>query len=239
MAYGLCPAQPERARVLLSDAVGRVQSQVAPPHQHLVLVLDKVKGKGGGTVPWLWLQTVTLETCFPRTCKSCRGKAWPSSDLCQSPGCPPSTSCSATLSPRRWAVGSLETEGFKSWARKARASWTHLIANACPSGWSLISAEPRRGSTERLLRAKPSQQPVKHGGEISSQFQQVRVRAGCRVGKGAFAPESVVASHFCLLSPLPCLLHGICSEAGWKGVIGEVPSLEQVQAALTQHDLYM
>ena len=43
MAYGLCPAQPERARVLLSEAIGRVQSQVTPPSQHLVLVLDKVK----------------------------------------------------------------------------------------------------------------------------------------------------------------------------------------------------
>ncbi|XP_027714178.1 separin isoform X1 [Vombatus ursinus] len=30
-----------------------------------------------------------------------------------------------------------------------------------------------------------------------------------------------------------------CSEAGWKGLIGEVPSQEQVQAALTEHDLYI
>lgn len=29
--------------MLLSEAVGRVQSQAAPPSQHLVLVLDKVK----------------------------------------------------------------------------------------------------------------------------------------------------------------------------------------------------
>ncbi|KAL2776358.1 separin [Daubentonia madagascariensis] len=29
------------------------------------------------------------------------------------------------------------------------------------------------------------------------------------------------------------------SEAGWRGVIGEVPSPEQVQAALTEHDLYI
>ncbi|XP_008047679.1 separin [Carlito syrichta] len=29
------------------------------------------------------------------------------------------------------------------------------------------------------------------------------------------------------------------SEAGWKGVVGEVPSPKQVEAALTEHDLYM
>ncbi|XP_062932120.1 separin [Cynocephalus volans] len=29
------------------------------------------------------------------------------------------------------------------------------------------------------------------------------------------------------------------SEAGWKGVVGEVPSPKQVQAALTEHDLYI
>ncbi|XP_037702376.1 separin [Choloepus didactylus] len=29
------------------------------------------------------------------------------------------------------------------------------------------------------------------------------------------------------------------SEAGWRGVVGEVPSPEQVQAALTEHDLYI
>ncbi|XP_004406285.1 PREDICTED: separin [Odobenus rosmarus divergens] len=29
------------------------------------------------------------------------------------------------------------------------------------------------------------------------------------------------------------------SEAGWKGVVGEVPSPEQVQVALTEHDLYI
>lgn len=67
----------------------------------------------------------------------------------------------------------------------------------------------------------------------------------------AFAPESVAISHFCLLAPaVPySVLHGCllctdlpassCSETGWKGVIGEVPRLEQVQAALTERDLYM
>ncbi|XP_020821918.1 separin [Phascolarctos cinereus] len=30
-----------------------------------------------------------------------------------------------------------------------------------------------------------------------------------------------------------------CSEAGWKGLVGEAPSQEQVQAALTEHDLYI
>ena len=29
------------------------------------------------------------------------------------------------------------------------------------------------------------------------------------------------------------------SEAGWKGVVGEVPSPEQVQTALTERDLYI
>lgn len=32
--------------MLLSEAIGRVQSQVTPPSQHLVLVLDKVKSRG-------------------------------------------------------------------------------------------------------------------------------------------------------------------------------------------------
>ncbi|XP_068957295.1 separin [Petaurus breviceps papuanus] len=30
-----------------------------------------------------------------------------------------------------------------------------------------------------------------------------------------------------------------CSEAGWKGLVGEAPSQEQIQAALTEHDLYI
>ncbi|XP_036616254.1 separin [Trichosurus vulpecula] len=30
-----------------------------------------------------------------------------------------------------------------------------------------------------------------------------------------------------------------CSEAGWKGLVGKAPSQEQVQAALTEHDLYI
>ncbi|XP_072510909.1 separin [Notamacropus eugenii] len=30
-----------------------------------------------------------------------------------------------------------------------------------------------------------------------------------------------------------------CSETGWKGLVGEAPSQEQVQAALTEHDLYI
>lgn len=58
----------------------------------------------------------------------------------------------------------------------------------------------------------------------------------------SFTLESDVAAH--LLPPSfllhdPFLLLFPCSEAGWKGVIGEVPSPEQVQAALTEHDLYM
>ena len=30
-----------------------------------------------------------------------------------------------------------------------------------------------------------------------------------------------------------------CSEPVWKGVTGAVPSAEQMQAALVEHDLYM
>lgn len=64
---------------------------------------------------------------------------------------------------------------------------------------------------------------------------------------------SRISGYFSFLSVVPSaswsLLHGClsyanlaassCSEAGWKGVIGEVPGLEQVQAALTERDLYM
>lgn len=44
---------------------------------------------------------------------------------------------------------------------------------------------------------------------------------------------------FLLLFPFPLTCGFSCSEAGWKGVVGEVPSLAQVQAALTERDLYM
>lgn len=48
---------------------------------------------------------------------------------------------------------------------------------------------------------------------------------------------------FSQVFPVPNLLHDpysySCSESGWKGVVGEVPSLEQVQEALTERDLYM
>lgn len=43
LAYGLCPARPERAQELLSEAVGRLQGQKVPSNRHLVLVLDKVR----------------------------------------------------------------------------------------------------------------------------------------------------------------------------------------------------
>lgn len=44
LAYGLCPARPERAQELLSEAIGRLQGQtVLSNRHHLVLVLDKVR----------------------------------------------------------------------------------------------------------------------------------------------------------------------------------------------------
>ncbi|XP_006095790.1 separin [Myotis lucifugus] len=48
LAYGLCPAQPERAQELLSEAIGRLQGQTIPSSRHLVLVLDKDLQK----LPW-------------------------------------------------------------------------------------------------------------------------------------------------------------------------------------------
>jgi separase len=50
LAYGLCPAQPERAQDLLNEAVLRVQGQTAPSNRHLVLVLDKVRSQSRGAV---------------------------------------------------------------------------------------------------------------------------------------------------------------------------------------------
>lgn len=46
LAYGLCPAWPERAQELLSEAVRRLQGQTVPSNRHLVLVLDKVRSWG-------------------------------------------------------------------------------------------------------------------------------------------------------------------------------------------------
>lgn len=46
LAYGLCPALPERAQELLSEAVERLQDQTVPSSRHLVLVLDKVRSQG-------------------------------------------------------------------------------------------------------------------------------------------------------------------------------------------------
>lgn len=43
LAYGLCPARPERAQELLSEAIGRLQGQTVLSNRHLVLVLDKVR----------------------------------------------------------------------------------------------------------------------------------------------------------------------------------------------------
>jgi hypothetical protein len=99
---------------------------------------------------------------------------------------------------------------------------------------------------------------------LSSTEQQFRAnfsRSGGEGIKGSrkgrdnvpFLQNQLLQPTFCLLFLCP-LCHMIpsmhlptssyscpflCSEAGWRGVVGEVPSPKQVQAALTEHDLYM
>lgn len=143
LACGLCPAQPERAQVLLSEAVGRVQSQAAPPSQHLVLVLDKDLQK----LPW---ESMPCLRALPVT-----------------------------------RLPSLRFLLSYSLTKEAGAS-SVLSQGVDPrSTFYVLNPHSNLSSTEERFRASFS------------------------------------------------------SEAGWKGVIGEVPSLEQVQAALTEHDLYI
>lgn len=143
LACGLCPAQPERAQVLLSEAVGRVQSQAAPPSQHLVLVLDKDLQK----LPW---ESMPCLRALPVT-----------------------------------RLPSLRFLLSYSIAKEAGAS-SVLSQGVDPRNtFYVLNPHSNLSSTEERFRASFS------------------------------------------------------SEAGWKGVIGEVPSLEQVQAALTEHDLYI
>lgn len=53
LAYGLCPAQPERAQELLTEAIGHLQGQTVASNSHLVLVLDKVRSwSPRGSVWW-------------------------------------------------------------------------------------------------------------------------------------------------------------------------------------------
>ncbi|XP_041501970.1 separin isoform X2 [Microtus oregoni] len=143
LAYGLCPAQPERARVLLSEAIGRVQSQVTPPSQHLVLVLDKDLQK----LPWESMPSL-----------------------------------------RALPVTRLPSFHFLlSYSITKEAGASSVLSQGVDPRNTFYVLNPHSNltSTEERFRARFS------------------------------------------------------SETGWKGVIGEVPSLEQVQAALTQRDLYI
>ncbi|KAM4881245.1 separin [Thomomys bottae] len=143
LAYGLCPAQPERAQELLNEAVGRVQSQVAPSSGHLVLVLDKDLQK----LPWESMPSL-----------------------------------------RTLPVTRLPSFRFLlSYSITKEAGASSVLSQG---------VDPR--STFYVLNPHNN---------LSSTEQQFR-------------------AHF-------------SSEDGWKGVVGEVPSPEQVQAALTEHDLYI
>uniref|UniRef100_A0A8C6I5T6 separase n=1 Tax=Mus spicilegus TaxID=10103 RepID=A0A8C6I5T6_MUSSI len=143
LACGLCPAQPDRAQVLLSEAVGRVQSQEAPGSQHLVLVLDKDLQK----LPW---ESTPILRAQPVT----------------------------RLPSFRFLLSYTVT-------KEAGAS-SVLSQGVDPQNtFYVLNPHSNLSSTEERFRASFS------------------------------------------------------SETGWKGVIGEVPSLDQVQAALTERDLYI
>ncbi|EGV95374.1 separin isoform X1 [Cricetulus griseus] len=143
LAYGLCPSQPERARVLLSEAVGRVQGQVAPRSQHLVLVLDKDLQK----LPW-----------------------------------------------------------------ESMSSLRALPVTRLPSFHFLLSYS--------ITKEAGASSVLNQGVDPRNTFY-------------------VLNPHNNLSSTEERFRASFSSEAGWKGVIGEVPSLEQVQAALTERDLYI
>ncbi|KAM6215885.1 separin [Rhynchocyon petersi] len=143
LAYGLCPAQPERALELLSEAVGRLQGPTVPSNKHLILMLDKDLQK----LPWESMPSL---------------RALPVTRL-------PSLRFLLTYS---------------------------IIKESSASSVLSQGVDPR--STFYVLNPHNN---------LSSTEEQFR---------GTFS-----------------------SEAGWRGVVGEVPSPEQVQAALTEHDLYI
>ncbi|XP_048219440.1 separin isoform X2 [Perognathus longimembris pacificus] len=143
LAYGLCPAQPERAQELLNEAVERVQGQMAPSNGHLVLVLDKDLQK----LPWESMPSL-----------------------------------------RTLPVTRLPSFRFLlSYSITKEAGASSVLSQG---------VDPRR--TFYVLNPHNN---------LSSTEQQFR-------------------AHF-------------SSKDGWKGVVGEVPSPQQVQAALTEHDLYI
>ncbi|XP_058414104.1 separin isoform X1 [Diceros bicornis minor] len=143
LACGLCPAQPERAHELLSEAIGRLRGQAVPSNRHLVLVLDKDLQK----LPWESMPSL-----------------------------------------RALSVTRLPSFRFL-------LSYS-IIKEAGASSVLSQGVDPR--STFYVLNPHNN---------LSNTEEQFR-------------------AHF-------------SSEAGWKGVVGEVPSPEQVQAALTEHDLYI
>uniref|UniRef100_A0A8C5L3W2 separase n=1 Tax=Jaculus jaculus TaxID=51337 RepID=A0A8C5L3W2_JACJA len=143
LAYGLCPTQPERAQELLNEAVGRVQSNVAPSSNHLVLVLDKDLQK----LPW---ESMPCLRARPVT----------------------------------------------------RLPSFRFLLNYC------------------IIKEAGASSVLSQGVDPRNTFY-------------------VLNPHNNLLSTEERFRDNFSSEAGWKGVIGEVPRPEQVQAALTEHDLYI
>ncbi|KAM9072324.1 separin [Megaptera novaeangliae] len=143
LAYGLCPARPERAQELLSEAVERLQGQTVPSSRHLVLVLDKDLQK----LPW-----------------------------------------------------------------ESMPSLRALPVTRLPSFRFLLSYS--------IIKESGASSVLSQGVDPRSAFYVLNPH------NNLSSTEEQFRAHF-------------SSEAGWKGVVGEVPSPEQVQAALTEHDLYI
>ncbi|KAI5760715.1 ESPL1 [Gulo gulo luscus] len=143
LAYGLCPARPERAQELLSEAAGRLQGQTVPSNRHLVLVLDKDLQK----LPWE-------------------------------------------------NMPSLRT----------------LPVTRLPSFRFLLSYS--------ITKESGASSVLSQGVDPRNTFYVLNPH------NNLSSTEEQFRAHF-------------SSEAGWKGVVGEVPTPEQAQAALTEHDLYI
>lgn len=143
LAAGLCPTQPERARELLSAALGRLQGQTVPSSRHLVLVLDKDLQK----LPW---ESMPCLRALPVT--------------------------------------------------------------RLPSFRFLLSYS--------IIKESGASSVLSHGVDPRSTFY-------------------VLNPHNNLSSTEEQFRANFSSEVGWRGVVGEVPSPEQVQRALTEHDLYI
>ncbi|KAF6118547.1 extra spindle pole bodies like 1, separase [Phyllostomus discolor] len=143
LAYGLCPAQPERAQELLSEAIGHLQGQTIPSSRHLVLVLDKDLQK----LPW-----------------------------------------------------------------ESMPSLRALSVTRLPSFRFLLSYA--------IIRESGASPVLTQGVDPRSTFY-------------------VLNPHNNLSSTEEQFRATFSSESGWKGVVGEVPSLELVQEALMERDLYI